>query len=243
MANVFFDNPPLQSGTPEQYLQTLYGYLHRMSDQLNQALSSITVEQLAPEVQVMVTTGTQDTNAVDQADLKKRAEQLKTLIIKNAQEVERYETVIREELDGYYKTVSDQFGTYERKMSQEIEASASGIIQNFHITETLQAHDEELQNFIQRINTYIYSGILDNGETGIAIGENVTDPEDGHLRSDNQTATFTKNRLGFWQGNREVAYFSNNQFHINEGIIDNSLRMGGHIWKVLTNGAIALMKA
>ena len=47
----FFDNPPTLSGQERQQLEQLHRYLQTMSDKLNNALMTISIEQMTPETQ------------------------------------------------------------------------------------------------------------------------------------------------------------------------------------------------
>lgn len=242
MANVFFDTPPTLSGDEAGQLQQMYSYLYQMSEKLNTALMDISVEQLAPqERQVMLKLESEET------DVATAKETLKSLIIKTAEIVRHEMTEISTTLTDRYEAISSEFGEYSRNLEATITATARGIMQEYNYDETirgLQQTDAGLLEFETRTNQYIFSGIIDptTGEAGIAIGENVTNA-DGSLNSNNKMATFTKNRLSFFQGGREVAYYSDNAFYIKQGIIEHSLQMGSHVWRILDNGAIALMKA
>ena len=103
--------------------------------------------------------------------------------------------------------------------------------------------EDDTAAFMNNLNAYIYSGLLSTNPAayGIAIGYNVTNA-DGTLNDQNQSATFTADKLSFWLNGQEVAYFSNRVFHIQDGEITGQLRMGGYIWKTLTGGAMGLIK-
>ena len=55
MADVFFDNPPILRGQAEEQLQQLYSYLGIISNQLNEALMTISIDQMTPETQTVTT--------------------------------------------------------------------------------------------------------------------------------------------------------------------------------------------
>jgi len=117
-------------------------------------------------------------------------------------------------------------------------------MQTYNVEERLQAVETDTEDFINNISSYIYSGILDPNDpsvVGIAIGYNVTN-EDGTLNQQNKMATFTADALTFYVNGSAAAYFSNNVFHIAQGEITDSMRMGNFIWKVLSSGAMGLMK-
>ena len=238
MAKTFFDNPPTIGGRTEEQLQALYSYLFAMSNKLNEALMDISIEQMTPETQTVV----QKAAGADKAQ-EAQINQLKEIIVKNAEIARLAMDEIRTELSSQYTAISEEFGTYQQTLESTISATAAGIMQEYHIEDRIQAVEDDTATFMNNQNAYIFSGLLsDNPATyGIAIGYNVTN-EDGTLNNQNKSATFTADKLSFWLNGTEVAYFSNSVFHIASGEITDQLRMGGYIWKTLANGAMALMK-
>ena len=238
MAKTFFDNPPTIGGRTEEQLQALYSYLFAMSNKLNEALMDISIEQMTPETQTVV----QKAAGADRAQ-EAQINQLKEIIVKNAEIARLAMDEIRTELSSQYTAISEEFGTYQQTLESTISATAAGIMQQYHIEDRIQAVEDDTATFMNNLNAYIFSGLLsDNPATyGIAIGYNVTN-EDGTLNNQNKSATFTADKLSFWLNGTEVAYFSNSVFHIASGEITDQLRMGGYIWKTLANGAMALMK-
>ena len=238
MAKTFFDNPPTIGGRTEEQLQALYSYLFAMSNKLNEALMDISIEQMTPETQTVV----QKAAGADKAQ-EAQINQLKEIIVKNAEIARLAMDEIRTELSSQYTAISEEFGTYQQTLESTISATAAGIMQQYHIEDRIQAVEDDTATFMNNLNAYIFSGLLsDNPATyGIAIGYNVTN-EDGTLNNQNKSATFTADKLSFWLNGTEVAYFSNSVFHIASGEITDQLRMGGYIWKTLANGAMALMK-
>lgn len=237
-AEVFFDNPPFPAGSQEDKLMQMYRHLFTMSNKLNEALMTISIDQLEPEAKTAIqrAANIQDTSS-------ERVESLKSLIVKNAEFVRVSMDEIRTELNSQYTAISQQFGEYQQTINTQISATAAGILQDYHIEERIQAVETDTDEFMNRINAYIYSGILDaNNTVGIAIGYNVTNP-DGTLNQANKMATFTADRLSFYVNGTEAAYFSNNIFYIAEGAVTNRMRMGSYIWQVMAGGAMGLMKA
>lgn len=235
MANVFFDNPPILNGQEKQQLQQLYAYLNTMSEKLNQALMSISIEQMSPEIQVTI-----ENAAGTQKQISGEKEALKSLIIKTAEIVRTEMDEIRTELHSEVEAVSTQYGNYTQQIDNQITATATGVLQQYSILERIQGLEGASSEFEHNFNSYIYMGILDQntGKTGIAIGDGLTF-EGGNIG--NKMATFTDDRLSFYQNNVEVAYFSNSVFVIDNGEVRRTMRMGNHIWQVLADGSIALI--
>lgn len=239
MGNTFFNSPPALSGTAEDQLRQLYGHLFELSDKLNAALMDISIEQLNPEARVVV-------SAAAQADvqIESNAEALKTMIVKNAEIVRASMEEIRTTLSSNYTAISEQFGTYQENIEAQIAATSTGIDQAYSLIQTVQAAGDDNAAVLRKLNANIFSGIIDTntGEVGIAIGYNVTN-NDGTLNDANKMATFTADRLTFYIGETPVAWFGNSVFHISDGEVTSSMRMGSYLWKVMANGSMGLMKA
>ena len=238
MAEVFFENPPRLSGPEREQLVQLYGYLHAMSEKLNTALMDISVEQLNPETRKIVT------EAGGEA-MQQQSTTLKSLIIKTAEMVRTEMDEIRTTLETRVEAVSDQYGALEQSLTNDITLTAEGLQQAFTYISTLQSYAAEDQEYRATMNGYVNVGVVrydvnDDPVLGIAIGKNITKP-DGTIDLNARLATFTVDRLSFYMNGSEVAYFANNIFHIAAGEITESLKMGNHTWKKMTDGALALI--
>ena len=233
-SNTFFDNPPVLRGTEKDQLEQLQRYLASMSEQLNYALMSISIEQMTEEAQAEVRTS--------QAEAVAQTAGLKEMIVKTAQIVRHEMDELSTRLTDSYVALSDQFGTYERNLDTRISATAQGVMQNYHFDERITAVDSKTESFKRQISQFIFTGIVDEvtGKVGIAIGENVTQ-QDGTLNTTNRMATFTMDEMAFWQGNTKLGYYKNNMFHIAQGEVTDSFKMGNHTWKILTGGSIGLI--
>lgn len=126
------------------------------------------------------------------------------------------------------------------------------IAQNSTLTTTFQglqnefntAQGEDLQ-YKQQMEHYITSGYLyhDEGDGqaryGIGIGAGMVsyteEMIDGvltkvkHVDKSKLFATFTSDRINFWQGDRIVAYFSNNEMYITESTVLKSMKLGNWV--------------
>jgi len=236
MVNTFFDSPPVLRGTNTEQLQQLYAYLGTMSTALNSALMSITIEQMTPETQQEIRTGSAEERTKD-------VTALKSMIVKTAEIVRTEMDEIRTTLTGSVQALSEQFGSFEQDMTANITATAEGILQDYHFEERIKSiEDVDAPGFIRKINQYIFCGLVDsvNGKYGIAVGENVTN-SDGTMNAAGRKATFTMDELAFYEGSTKVAYMSNNMFHITNGEITRTLKMGNHTWTKLSDGSLALL--
>lgn len=238
MDNTLFENPPVLRGTADDKLKTLYEHLFKLSNQLNHALMSVSIQEAREEQAANASPAGTSIAKKEQRDYNT----LKNMIVKNAEIVEAVREEIRVELESQYTAISEQFGEYQQTISAEIEATASGIMQSYNVEERIQSVEYDTSEFINSISQYIYSGVLDEfGNVGIAIGYNVTNP-DGTLNQANKMATFTADMLSFFVNQVRAAYFSNSIFHIEEGAVTSRMRMGSYVWQVMPDGGMGLMK-
>ena len=235
MSKYVIAQPPQLTGEQEQDMRALYSYLYRMNENLQVALSSLNSENFTE-------TGLTEVRGVSPEQQAKSREQeivsLRSLIIKTADtvrsEMDRLEMTLR----GEYVAVSD-FGTYTASVQNEIEATATGILQSYHFSEqieALQAAEASFADYQQTTEAYIKSGLLYmDGDTpvhGVAVGKNLTTQiVDGveEISRYNLCAMFTADRLSFWQGGVEIAYLSNNRLHIAQAEVDT---MNTGSWRI-----------
>ena len=241
MANILFDNPPVLTGNEQNQVQQLQRYLYTISQQLNEALRDISIEQL----------NTKDQETIRQLQEKtEKAETgrtgLKELIIKNAEITRTEEDEIRTQLTRNVTALSESFGEFRQNITADLVATALGIMQKYEALETIvNTANGGSEEFQTRISSYIFSGVLDPNTnpptTGIAIGENVTN-SDGTLNGANKKATFTANRITFYNNNVEIGYYEGNEFHISKGEVSDAMKIGNFIFKRFADGSMGLMK-
>ena len=247
MPDVFFDNPPVLQGDEKTQLAQLKNYLFTVSNKLNEALMSVSVEEISTRVVQQIRDGggtTQET--VQNTDAYTT---LKSMIIKTATIVRHEMDEITTHLEDNLTALSEDFGTLERNLDSDIRATAEGILQEYNYEERVQGLESEAgttDGFIRRTNQYIFSGLINEStmEYGIAIGEGVTSYDangNPYLNQNAKCATFTMNKMSFWQGTTELAYFSSGKFYITNGEITNTLQIGNFIWKAMTDHSMALI--
>ena len=246
MANLF-DGPPALAGDGQQQMIQMYRYLQGMSEQLNEALNSITLQNFTPEARQQIEIVTKGGETEKQIAGTKNA--LRSLIIKSAEIVRTEMDELRTELSTQYQGVSELYGQMDRKLSDEITASAEGIRQNFEYYEQLQGWADGTQTYVTHQSNYIFTGLIDYDSVtgdpvyGMAIGEGITQYDQDnnpYINVDAKVATFTKEKLSFWHGNTEVAYFSDNRMYIIEAEVLKRLKMGSYVWRVLSDGSMGL---
>ena len=210
--------PPAPTGTLSQQVQKQYAYLFQLAQMLNRA-----AEQAEQQPQ------TQTVQKPVQAAQAQTVVELKSLIVKSADAVRKEMDRLETELKGSYVAVSD-FGTYLERISQEIEADPTGLSRYFKFASDIQADVEQVGTDFSTYKTdvqgYIRQGIVGYDGTvpilGIAIGQNL------------QTV-WTTEKLSFYIGGQEAAYFSNGKLTVAQIATDRIAGAGK--WDVsFTNG-------
>ena len=171
--------------------------------------------------------------------LSSQYETLKALIIKTADTVESQIEAVEMELNSSYIAKSE-WGTYEEILKAEMEATAQGVVQAYGYDAQLSAANDQIADFEDyKINTqqYIKTGLLYYEDSvpryGVAVGEKLTTVEvDGEtlLARTDLCATFTADKLAFWQHGQEVAYVSNSKLYITALEILGSITLGN--WRI-----------
>lgn len=241
MDNVFFDNPPVLQGNERTQLTQLYNYLFNVSNKLNEAMMTVSMQE-AQQAEAQQAGG----STAEEQKQKEQFQTLKSMIIKSAEIVRTEMQEISTELHGETEAISEQFGTLVENMDATIRATAEGVMQDYHFDQLVT--DTQTNTFYrQQTNQYIFTGLINDDpvEYGIAIGEGVTayDQEGNpYLNQNAKVATFTMNKLAFWQGTVQLAYFSSGKFYITNGEITNTLQIGNYVWKVMADNSMTLVK-
>lgn len=218
-----FINPSLsETQSEEEQLRVMRSWLFRLTDELRFAF-----EQAETGKAVFENEASKSETAAEKTEdgnNNGRYNQLKELIIKTADlvtsETQRIEATLKENY-----VAQSEFGEYTKNANMSIAANADGIVNAFKNIETVNEKfgSTDLVNGNYKVDTeqYIKLGLLYYDDTvpryGVAVGENLTTVViDGKevINRQNLLATFTSNRLSFWQGNVEIAYLSNNKLYI-----------------------------
>lgn len=234
--------PPTLQGSEAQQLVQLHRYLFRMNDMLSQALTSdsIAIQGLTEQQQKVV--------SVDRLDqeLSNQYNQAKSFIIKTADivrsEMEKIEATLRSDY-----IAKSEWGTYEESIESQIEATATGIVQRYDYSSIIDnAVGADFKTFKTQLNGSIRSGIIDTGEDGthvigIAIAQDLKATEtDGKVYIDkNQNmATYTSDRISFWQNGVVAAYISQSMLVIANARLNGKLEFGDE-WEISRKRGLA----
>lgn len=233
--------PPHPGGSAGEALLAQYAYLYQLSQLLNLSEAQLTAAGTAVK--------TLSQGKAEKADLSQQARNLKALIVKSADTVERRMEEVKAELTGSYIAKSD-FGDYVEQLSLYLEANPEAITQYYRFAAEMQGELDHLDAAFQEYRTetggYIRTGIVAYEADGtpiygVAVGQDLTVREvDGETVVDQRRfrSTFTASRLSFWQDETEVAYISDNRLHIREAEVQEALALGP--WRFHTENGLAI---
>ena len=221
--------------------KVVFSYLQDMARQINFAFQQIDDPTSAESV---ITRAAASAETAAQTSVARQAETLRALIVKTADTVQAAMDELNTRLTGSYIAKSE-WGTLRESISNEITATAEGIVQTFSETidiDSLKQDAADFKDYKMSTSQYIKTGRLfeEDGVVryGVAVGENLTTvDQDGQtiINRENLAATFTANKLAFWQGGVQVAYISNNRLYISNVDVLGTLTVGH--WEIShTNG-------
>lgn len=240
-----------------------YNYLYQLAELLGLYLGSAEEKASAPAVEQTAVEGTAAGQVG--ASTEEQYAALKSLIIKTADQVTVQRTSpqinalnneIIKTLDKVnalglrmseeYVAISD-YGTYLQRINAEIQANPDSITQYYGFYSELNANIDKVsaafENYKVGTEGYIRTGIVyyDGAVPvyGVAVGQNLTATEvDGETVVDqtNFRATYTAQKLSFWQDGDEVAYVSNNRLYITNITVLSGMNIGQ--WEVTTSGGL-----
>lgn len=231
--------PAYPSGTVEQQVLQQYSYLFQMAQQLNLALEAAESSRTAAVQAAGKSRAAQGTE--------QEYQNLKSLIIKTADTVQRRMDQLSARLEGEY-VASSEFGSYVEKLSAYIEAHPDALTQYYSFCSDLQedvdAVDAAFGSYKAGTEGYIRTGVVYYEGAlpvyGVAVGQNLTTTlVDGMetVAQNDFRATFTAKRLSFWQDSTEVAYVSDNRLYIRDITVLDSVTLGG--WKLASENGLA----
>lgn len=260
MAAIFIELPPfVQDEEPQQAIKRLHSYLYQAAERMNEALTLVdqSLQETAEAAQEQLNAVTQQLGASTQRmgraandALLREAESLRSLIIDNADEINRVEQTIQNQLQSSYVAKSE-FGEYKEQALAQMTQTADSAITEYNASETitgLQADAEAAKSFQRDYDAYIKTGLLfrdsqGNRVYGVAVGENLTrvtqivdGVEEVVLERSGLSAVFTATKLSFYQNGTEVAYLSNHKLYITQIVVLDRFQLGDLILAVDTGG-------
>lgn len=230
--------PPTLAGTEAEQLVQLHRYLFRMNEQLRQAIESenVVLQDVVNQQKTAVKAEELDAGLANQYN------RAKSLIIKTAEVVRHEMDSIVAELQEKYVAQSE-WGEYREEVTQQIEATAKSVVQSFEYDSKIEAVGTAFETYRVYSRGYIQSGIIgfdDDGMPiyGIAIGQDLANrtvtmngTEYEIIDMERNLATYTSDRITFWQNGVDVAYISNNEMVINKIRVIGSVTLGDK-WEI-----------
>ena len=230
--------PPVElRGNTDQQISDIYTYLFKLANQLNLSFEHTTPAAIFEEVN----------KALEHADSGKETDkaivdnyqQLKSLVIKTA---DYTAGTGNSKIEEYYGTfvAKSEFGEYKEETNATITQTSTDLTQMYEYAASLGIlgngeSDVDITDIETWTQAYIKSGLLyyDNAtpKYGVAVGNvNELVTIDGHevINRQNLLATFTADRLSFWQSGNEVAYLSSGSMYFPSAHISGgSIEIGG----------------
>lgn len=245
--NLNLTPPPQLRGDEKQQLTQLRSYLYQMQQQLNIAMEQVTPERFAElAAQQAAAPGAKPLESAEKM-LADAYVKLKSIIVKAADTVRAEMDTVILELNGLY-VAQGTMGSYYEELTNLVQADAAAVIQTYGFESQLTAANDAISNIeTYNVNTeqYIKTGLLfyDGAvpRYGVAVGEKITTVVvngEALLERKGLAATFTSDKLSFWQNEVEVAYVSNNKLYINEAHILSRLFIGS--WVIDTSYGFAI---
>lgn len=230
--------PPVElHGNADQQISDIYTYLFKLAAQLNLSFEQTTPAAIFEEVN----------KALEHADSGKETDkaivdnyqQLKSLVIKTADYTSGYGSGNVETYSGYFVAKSE-FGEYKEQTNATITQTSTDLTQMYEYAASLGIlgngeSDVDITDIETWTQAYIKSGLLyyDGAlpKFGVAVGDvKQLVTIDGHevINRQNLLATFTADRLSFWQSGSEVAYLSSGSMYFPSAHISGgSIEIGG----------------
>lgn len=214
--------PNINEADAESALREIRSYVIRLDRQLSLLLDNVGEDNLAPTLKRRIYT---------EAD--ESISGIKNEIIETASYIKEIGDRINLKLANEYVARSE-IGEYTEGALHQITLDGKGIVQYFEeistLSERLERAEGEIDENIEasgvnateisRINAYIRTGKLADGVYGIEIG-NFTGGESAPYK-----VRLSENRLSFFVGNEEAAYFSDNSMYISRANVPNTLKVG-----------------
>lgn len=230
--------PPSATGGQAEQVRNLYSYLYQLTDHLNAAFVALDAGGSDASGASVSAGSTSSGMSADQA---RQYNELKALIIKTGTVTKEYADKLVASLDSVYIAQSE-WGTYEEKIHQDIEATASGIVESYNF----QSQIDALDDYRVEASGYILRGIIGYDEDnvpifGIAIGQDLKTTEvtiDGvtykQVDMTKNLATYTADGITFWLNGVAVARLNQQELSVTRAVITEKITLGD--WEIATNG-------
>ena len=226
--------PNITAPTEREQLIQVKSYLHQLVQELNWALTSIESGSSTTAAKQASSVG------VSKQEMTTSYNELRSLIMKSADTVKAYSEAAEEKYKSLYVAQSD-FGKYTESASQTITKNSKNIESFYEDMQEILTDLETLEHSMIKVSANIKSGLLyydDSGVPvyGVEVGQSTS--IDG-VEVFRKFARFTADRLSFYdQNDNEVAYISDYKLYITHVEIKGSLKEGGYVDTITSDGGI-----
>lgn len=186
---------PMLNGLDERTKITkIEKYLYELDQQLKVVLANIDVDNFTVETRDELQLSASSKKKAE-TEFKQTVESLKQKIVNTAESIESDLVTIRETMEGHYKAISDQFGTYNADFFRETTKNALATIEEFKQVENINGYYLASQGYIKTGNI----GTDKEGKAiyGIEIGD-VQDESGTKLRFCNNAIHSIENGDTVW---------------------------------------------
>lgn len=250
--------PPQLSGSPEQQIAALRDWMFQRVKELD-VISSVETDDVVVTKdgsgRTIITKGESST-------VQKMASDLKSLILKTANEVEAYADRKMETFSSEYLARSE-FGVFQQTVQATMETTAQGVEENYDLIQAVTDDVHTLSEHYEEISGQVVRGIVQDPEyepgselhpteyvIGIAIAQNIQvsgevdpgdAPDDGHtyyyLDSGQTFGLYTSTGWQFWINGLKVGWYSSldGNLHVASIKIEKTIQMGD--WALKQRGS------
>ena len=197
------DFPKLSDAAPPDLVK-IKNCLYRLTEQLKYVLSNLDEGNFSGALR----------DAIGGAPaVAREVGELKEAIVRTATVIRSAEERITSVMKNEYAAISD-IGTYTEEAIASYEVDGRGIGQYFDMI-------TDVAGEVDRLFGYVRTGVIDNGEIGVEIGDLSDGASPFRVR-------LTGKRLSFLSGSGEVAYMSDSSLYVTRAIVTGKLTLGGY---------------
>lgn len=248
---MIYDMPPVLQGTPQQQLQEIRNYLVRLARQQQQETSGAVVQNGTTVKKVGGKALNEKTMQEELEALQQRANALRSLIIKTADETYQEAVGASESIMQELYVARSDFGVVQEEIYTRIEETARQIRESFNY-EQLAASVDNMEQYINildgeirrgfiEVNGVMNFGIVISSRNVFAASEQTYTPEGEtnvyyEIDTGDCFGLYTSTGWQFWKGSQKLGWFdtADGQLHVNNINIEANLIMGA--WRLTNNG-------
>lgn len=217
---IYLDLPTINgTGTTERQLSEIRSYIYRNNEQINAALSNLTVDKIWEQTALALSASNGDND--EKSDILSQYQKIRDLVIKTADVIIQTDEQWQMAMSGSYLAKS-QFGEYLLNTSVEIDGNSTGFTQLYTYSTELRS---DYDNYTSYQKNFIKEGLLDDSgdlpiygiDVGLLTSEFTVTKEDGTTETvsvdSNKKLRITPTRLSLYDDNTEVAYIQENAIY------------------------------